>query len=140
MGTRPVTLLEQLELHEGRRRFPYRDTVGKWTVGCGRNLTDKGLSEDEIDYLLQNDVRECLTDLDTFPWFAGLDPVRRNVVIDMRFNLGPSRFRQFKQTIAAIARGDYGKASEQMMKSLWHRQVGARARRLARMMKTGDAL
>ena len=84
-----MTLIEQLELHEGRRSKPYLDSVGKWTVGVGRNLSDKGLSDDEIDYLLANDLRECRADLASFPWFAGLDDVRRNVLIDMRLNLGP---------------------------------------------------
>lgn len=134
-----MTLLEQIERHEGRRRFPYRDTVGKLTIGCGRNLTDKGLSDDEIDYLLMNDLRECREDLATFPWFVDLDVVRRNVLIDMRLNLGPSGFRKFKGTLAAVATGDYVKASEQMAKSLWAKQVKTRAHRLVRMMATGEA-
>jgi len=132
-----VTLLEQLHLHEGRRRFPYVDTVGKLTIGCGRNLTDKGLSDDEIDFLLMNDIQECVHDLQTFPWYAGLDDVRKNVLIDMRFNLGPARFRAFKQTLAYVAAGDYVAAGEQMLKSLWAKQVKGRAQRLARAMKTG---
>jgi lysozyme len=63
--------------------------------------------------------------------------VRRNVLIDMRFNLGPSRFRQFKATLAAVAMGDYVTASDQMRKSKWYRQVKGRGERLARMMSTG---
>jgi lysozyme len=132
-----VTLWDQLALHEGRRAKPYQDTVGKWTIGCGRNLTDKGLSESEIDYLLMNDIRECTDDLKTFLWWDDLDEVRRNVLIDMRFNLGPSRFRGFKATLAAVAMGDYVTASDQMRKSKWYRQVKGRGERLARMMSTG---
>jgi lysozyme len=132
-----VTLWDQLALHEGRRAKPYQDTVGKWTIGCGRNLTDKGLSESEIDYLLMNDIRECTDDLKTFLWWDDLDEVRRNVLIDMRFNLGPSRFRGFKATLAAVAMGDYVTASDQMRKSKWYRQVKGRGERLARMMATG---
>lgn len=134
-----MTLFEQLERDEGRRRFPYTDTVGKLTIGIGRNLTDRGLSDDEIDFLLANDVRECVTDLESFPWFCGLDDVRRNVVINMRFQLGPAKFRKFKATIAAIAAGDYVKAGDQMQASLWAKQVPNRARRLIRAMKTGVA-
>jgi lysozyme len=132
-----VTLWDQLALHEGRRAKPYTDTVGKLTIGVGRNLTDKGLSDSEIDYLLMNDIRECTDDLKTFLWWDDLDEVRRNVLIDMRFNLGPSRFRQFKATLAAVAMGDYVTASDQMLKSKWAAQVKGRARRLARMMSTG---
>jgi lysozyme len=132
-----MTLWDLIELHEGRRAKPYQDTVGKWTVGVGRNLTDKGLSDSEIDYLLMNDIRECTDDLKTFLWWDDLDEVRRNVLIDMRFNLGPSRFRQFKATLAAVAMGDYVTASDQMRKSKWYRQVKGRGERLARMMATG---
>jgi lysozyme len=132
-----MTLWDLIELHEGRRRFPYVDTVGKTSVGVGRNLTDKGLSDSEIDYLLMNDIRECTDDLKTFLWWDDLDDVRRNVLIDMRFNLGPSRFRQFKATLAAVAMGDYVTASDQMRKSKWYRQVKSRGERLARMMSTG---
>ncbi len=132
-----MTLFEQIERHEGRRRFPYADTVGKLTIGIGRNLTDKGLTDDEIDYLLSNDLKECRDDLATFPWWAGLDDVRRNVLLDMRFNLGSAGFRKFTGTLAAVAQGDYVKASEQMVKSKWASQVKDRAQRLARMMATG---
>jgi lysozyme len=132
-----MTLWDLIELHEGRRAKPYQDTVGKWTVGVGRNLTDKGLSDSEIDYLLMNDIRECTDDLQTFLWWDDLDEVRRNVLIDMRFNLGPSRFRGFKATLAAVAMGDYVTASDQMRKSKWYRQVKGRGERLARMMSTG---
>jgi lysozyme len=132
-----MTLWDQLALHEGRRAKPYTDTVGKLTIGVGRNLTDKGLSDSEIDFLLMNDIRECTDDLKTFLWWDDLDDVRRNVLIDMRFNLGPSRFRQFKATLAAVAMGDYVTASDQMRKSKWYRQVKGRGERLARMMSTG---
>jgi lysozyme len=135
-----VTLLEQLERHEGRRHRPYPDTVGKLTIGIGRNLTDKGLSDDEIDYLLMNDVQECVTDLRGYEWWAGLDDVRRNVLIEMRFQLGPSGFRAFKATLAAVAIGDYAKASAQMLKSKVAReQAPTRWQTLARQMASGIA-
>jgi lysozyme len=135
-----VTLLEQLERHEGRRRFPYVDTVGKLSIGVGRNLTDRGLSDDEIDYLLMNDVQDCVTDLRGYEWWAGLDDVRRNVLIEMRFQLGPSGFRAFKATLAAVAIGDYAKASAQMLKSKVAReQAPKRWQTLARQMASGIA-
>jgi lysozyme len=135
-----VTLLEQLERHEGRRRFPYVDTVGKLTIGVGRNLTDRGLSDDEVDYLLMNDVQECVADLRGYEWWAGLDDVRRNVLIEMRFQLGSAGFRAFKATLAAVALGDYAKASAQMLRSKVAReQAPARWKTLARQMASGIA-
>ena len=49
-------LRSQLERHEGLRLKPYRDTVGKLTVGYGRNLEDVGISRDEADFMLDNDI------------------------------------------------------------------------------------
>jgi lysozyme len=47
----------QLRVDEAVRAKLYKDSVGKWTIGVGRNLDDVGLRPDEIDYLLDNDVR-----------------------------------------------------------------------------------
>jgi lysozyme len=127
----------QLMRHEGVELKPYTDTVGKVTIGIGRNLTDKGITHDEAMFLLESDVDECVADCQTFPWFAGLSPVRQRVILDMRFNLGPSRLRGFHNTLAAVGRGDYEKAAKGMLASKWASQVKGRAVRLAEMMRTG---
>ena len=43
-----------VQRHEGRRQFPYYDTRGKLTVAVGRNLTDRGLADDEIEFLVSS--------------------------------------------------------------------------------------
>lgn len=136
-------LIEQLRLHEGERRKPYRDTVGKLTIGIGRNLDDKGLRRDEIEYLLSNDIADARADLDRYlPWWRGLDPVRQRVLIDMVFNMGagsPGKggLLSFVNTLSEIRRGNYGIAADMMLASKWSQQVGRRAERLATMMRTG---
>ena len=136
-------LIEQLRLHEGERRKPYRDTVGKLTIGIGRNLDDTGLRRDEIEYLLANDITDARADLDRYlPWWRGLDPVRQRVLIDMAFNMGmgaPNRggLLSFVNTLSEIRRGNYGIAADMMLASKWSAQVGRRAVRLATMMRTG---
>ena len=136
-------LIEQLRLHEGERRKPYRDTVGKLTIGIGRNLDDKGLRRDEIEYLLANDIADSRADLDRYlPWWRGLDPVRQRVLIDMVFNMGAGSPKgggllSFVNTLSEIRRGNYGIAADMMLASKWSAQVGRRAVRLATMMRTG---
>lgn len=39
-----MTLEERLILHEGIRAKPYKDTLGIWTIGCGRNMEGNGFS------------------------------------------------------------------------------------------------
>lgn len=128
---------DQLILYEGLRLLPYRDTVGKLTIGVGRNLDDKGITRAEALMMLDTDIAECLVDLDTFPWFRQLDHERQVVMVNMRFNLGPLGLREFKNTLAAIAAGDYATAAANMLQSKWAQQVGQRAVTLAATMRTG---
>ena len=130
-------LIVQLIRHEGIRLEPYLDSVGKWTIGVGRNLTDKGISDDEARFLLENDLDECISDCQSFPWFAGLDGVRQRVVVDLRFNLGGAGLRRFKRTLAYVASGDFELAAAALLDSKWSRQVKTRATRLAEMLRTG---
>lgn len=132
-------LFAQLRLHEGVEHKPYQCTAGYLTIGVGRNIEERGLSDDEIDYILNNDVNIATDELvDTFDWYADLSDVRQRVVVDMVFNLGMPRFKQFQNMISAIEAGDWSEAAAQMMDSRWAKQVGARAERLRDMMETGE--
>ena len=124
--------------HEGLRLAPYKDSVGKLTVGYGHNIDDLGISQAVADVMLKEDVNVAYHDAYRFDWFAGLDGVRRAVVINMVFNLGLPRFTGFKKTIALIERGDYWAASQEMLDSKWAEQVGSRAIELSEMMQTGQ--
>lgn len=131
-------LIRQLRLHEGERLKPYRCTAGKLTIGVGRNLDDRGITREESAMLLDSDIRLLEVDLyRALPWASGLDDVRQRVLLDMAFNLGLPGLLQFKRTLEAIRTGQYQQAATMMLDSLWARQVGQRAERLARMMATG---
>ena len=131
-------LTDMLVDHEGMRRKPYRCTAGKLTIGVGRNLDDRGISPDEAMYMLANDIRDSSRELSAaFPWFDKLDEVRQAVLIDMCVNLGLSRLRGFRNTLALIGVGKYEAAAQEMLNSKWAEQVGRRAQRLSRMMATG---
>lgn len=130
-------LKAQLVRHEGYRSHPYRCTAGKLTIGVGRNLDDRGLSPEEIEYLLENDIREAEGYAKAYPWYETLDPVRQNVVVNLCFNLGPTRFGKFKQLHAALAVGDWARAKASLENSLWHKQVGRRAPELELQLLSG---
>ena len=132
-------LFTQLRLHEGVEHKPYKCTAGYLTIGVGRNIEERGLSDDEIDYILSNDVDIVIDELGrTYDWFFDLSEVRQRVIADMVFNLGLPRFSQFKNMIAAIEAEDYVQASNEMMDSRWAEQVGLRASRLSEMMETDE--
>lgn len=133
-------LIKQLEIDEGKKNFPYRDTVGKLTIGIGRNLADKGISDEEMKILLGNDIKEVIQQLSSnLPYFNSLDDVRQEVLINMCFNMGWGKLSQFKTTLGYVGAGKYKEAAISMMQSLWAKQVGNRAVRLAKMMETGES-
>ena len=133
-----MNITDLLIKHEGLRLKPYRDTVGKLTIGVGRNLDDVGITREEALYLLGNDIFRVKAGLyDAFLWSINLDAVRKDVVINMVFNLGLGRFKRFKRMIAAIERQDWDGAAKEMLDSKWAKQVGRRAIELAQMMKSG---
>ncbi len=135
-----MTHLERLvTLHEGLRLLPYRCPAGKQTIGIGRNLDDTGITEAEARHLLAGDlarVRQAL--VRTLPWFDGLDEVRQSVLLDLGFNVGVGGLLKFPRTLAALREQRWGAAARELLDSRYASQVGARARRLARMIETGQ--
>lgn len=136
----PDVLKAQLRAHEGVRRFAYMDTVGKISVGVGRNLSDKGLSPREIDFLLDNDVDECVADVAALPWFSGLDEVRQHVLLDLRFNLGAAGLRRFPALLNALSERDFPRAAKSLRESRFYVQTKSRGVHLVGMLQTGVPL
>lgn len=133
-------LSKQLGVDEGRRNRIYLDTATppKWTGGVGRNLTDRGFSEDEIDLMLNNDINQAVKDArQLVPGFDNLDDVRQEVLTNMSFNLGYNRLAGFKKFLAAVNASEFAEASLEMLDSTWAKQVGARAQRLSKAMREG---
>lgn len=134
-----MSLLEQLKRHEGLRLKPYRCTAGKLTIGYGRNLDDKGISEYEAELMLASDIHEVQDALTKrLPVYILLDPVRKDVLANMAFNLGVAGLLKFKNMITALESGDYDAASRHMLDSRWAKQVGSRAGELARQLRKGE--
>jgi len=132
-------LIAQLKVHEGVRSKVYLDTEGIETIGVGRNLRDRGLSDDEIELMLANDIRDFQEEVENaFPWWSDLDDVRQRVVVDMAFNMGLGSLSKFVNTLAHIESGRYEEAGVEMLDSKWARQVGDRANVLSDMMRTGE--
>jgi lysozyme len=141
MNSNDQELIKELRRDEGVVDHAYQDSLGYWTIGVGR-LIDKRkggrLTEEEMDYLLMNDIKEKVADLDrALPWWRSLSDVRRRVLVNMCFNLGIGGLLGFKNTLRYIETGDYKRAASGMLASKWARQVGQRANRLATMMENG---
>jgi lysozyme len=131
-------LQAQLMRHEGLRLKPYLDTVGKMTIGYGRNLDDVGITRDEASYMLNGDIDRTVKALLThLPWMLDLDTVRQAVLCNMAFNLGVTGLLTFQRTLKAIQQDRFEDAAAHMLESKWAEQVGQRAVELAEQMRSG---
>ena len=136
-------LIDTLKRHEGVKYYVYKDHLGYETIGVGRCIKQGvglGLTHDEVDYLLMNDIQRCIEELDAaFTWFKDLTQVRREAMVNLCFNLGLTRLRKFENALAAMAIHNYEEAEDEFLDSRWAVQVGQRAVEVTEMIRTGEA-
>ena len=152
--------IKKLVAHEGLRLEVYQDTLGIDTIGIGRNLEDRGITNQELSdldipsiehvykygiteadavYLATNDVEIVEEELlRAHPCVDSLDSVRQLILMDMAFNMGVPRLCKFKNMWTAIHNEDFITAAKEMLDSRWANQVKSRATKLAHAMHHGE--
>jgi len=126
----------QIGVIPAQRARPYYDTQGYLTIGVGRNLTARGLSEAEIDLLFANDLVMAKAALAVFlPGWSAPSPAVRAALLSMAFNLGQPRLMGFSRMRAALLAGDYDAAADEALASKWARQTGRRAGEIAAILR-----
>lgn len=124
-----MSVKQLIKENEGLSLKPYYCTEGKLTIGYGRNLEDRGITTEEAEYLLRNDLRECVADLEKLTFWSKLNEARQAVLFDMRFQLGLGGLMGFKNMLAALEREDYEAAAVELMDSRYAQQTPNRAKR-----------
>ena len=127
--------LPRVKSAEGFRPSVYLDTVGVQTIGYGCALQD--WPEPFASAVAKIQLEQAETECASITGYLDLDPTRRSVLIEMMFNLGPTRLSGFHDLLRAIRDKDYTAAKEAMLDSKWAMQVKGRAVRLATIMETG---
>jgi lysozyme len=122
--------------YEGWKNKVYKDTLGIETIGVGFNLTN-GIPDAVILFWLRYNIEHCKKELESFDWYEKLSEKRKNVLIDMVYNMGILRFSTFKKMIQYIIEDHYELAAMEMLNSKWSSQVGRRAIELADEMAHG---
>lgn len=142
-------LADQLRRDEDDRQWAYDDATrqtlapgdtlhGKLTIGVGHNLSASGLPQKIRDLLLLDDIQIATNALEgNFPWTCDLDPVRQEVPINMTFNMGVRELAKFQEFLGYLRTGNWQNAAAAMLDSLWAKQVGDRAQRLAIQIQSG---
>jgi len=142
--------IKQIIRHEGKRLDVYLDTEGLETVGIGHLLTSDDpwqlgdtISEDECSSLFKKDweqaTEECIKFFESHNCWNNLTDTRKEVLINMTFNLGIPRLSKFKRMIKAIKNNWFLVASDEMKDSKWYHQVGSRADELIFNMRHGTS-
>lgn len=137
--TRMETVKNDLRAHEGFRDHAYRDHLGFWTIGYGRLIDRRkggGISVEEAEMLLENDIREVsigLSQLISF-WPELPSQVQR-ALINMAFQMGVRGVLAFRKTLAHLADGQYAAAADEALNSRWARQTPVRAKEVTEWMR-----
>lgn len=134
-------LIEMIKRHEGVKTHCYKDHLGLETIGVGRCIAEGslGLSDDEVEYLLSNDIARCREELtDEYFWFPALNDARQAACINLIFNLGATRLRGFVKSLDAMANEKFDLAADEFMNSKWATQVGSRAIEVTDMIRSGQ--
>ena len=135
-------LMDRIKKNEGLVLTAYKCPAGRITIGYGRNLEDNGISEEEADMLLKNDVNRIDTFLSTNDYwrvlYKSLCPPRQGVLIEMAFQLGIEGLSSFKSFIRAITTQEWIVAAQEMINSKWCAQTPRRAQELADIMRYGE--
>ena len=139
-----TSLEERIKKHEGYRDVIYLDSEGYPTCGWGHHLRVGSKVPKEVsEAFFREDLQSAIDDFWKLRYIfddiviLSLNKTRREVIIEMIFNLGLTRVLQFKKMWESIKNKDWNQASIEMLDSKWHTQVGKRARVLAFLMKTG---
>ena len=134
-------LIEVLFKAEGKERYAYQDINGYWTIGVGRCIDKRcanGLSDNEIKYLLNNDIQRCKAELLHYPFYViETNPVRIDALLELNFAMGLPKFLSFKKMLSAWLKGDYNEAASQLLDSNWARLLPVRAKGIAERIRNG---
>lgn len=138
-------LIADIDASEQCKLVAYRDTEDLWTIGWGHLLdqtidwTGYTITQAQADQWRDTDIQKAMAAAERLPERRHCDtPCRLNALIELVFNLGPTRWVGFVNTRAAIVQHDWQRAHDELLRSKWAGQVKEhRANRLANYLLTG---
>ena len=133
-----------LEIDEGVRQSPYKDTLGLWTIGIGHLIGDDlrkwKISDSVINALFLGDIsgaeKVCHRIYGSNFFQNDVDEIRQVALLNLAFNLG-NRLEGFKRANEAVRAKDWEKAANEFLDSKWAKQVKSRSERVAHCIRFG---
>ena len=128
-------LKKDLIRHEGLRLTPYLCSSDKLSIGVGRNLDDRGITEEEAMVLLDNDINICIRELlDNLTFYNRMPDDIKEILVNLTFNMGMPTLLKFQKMLGHIEAGRFEEASAELLNSRYAKQVKGRAVELASRM------
>lgn len=139
------------ELHAIVRNVDYRFLIENSEIRSGRiyiktlsvaeQVFKDKLTQHDMELLLVDDLKTSTKDaISVFgdaKWQEISEP-RREVIIDLVYNLGLPHFKSFTDFIDSVKKGDWSKASTDLLQSQYARTHTIRSHRLSAVAATGD--
>ena len=136
-------LRADLERDEGVRFERYLDTLGNITVAIGHLMTPDDLvnfpdplSQAQVDSLYAEDIAATISWLRrNLPWWFNLPEPAARGVTNCAFAMR-GKLLEFVKMIDALQLADFETAAMELLDSLWAREVGERANRIAALFRS----
>lgn len=126
---------DDLRLDEGRRLQLYRDSRGNASIGYGRNLDAVGISDEEAEMMLTNDMAAAERGLDLHcPWWRSKNFNVQRVLWNLAFNLGIAKLLTFGTFLHLLLINDINGAADDLERTAWYGQVGERGPRMVQRL------
>ena len=140
------SLREEIEADEGCKYEVYLDHLGLPTFGIGHLVLDSDIeygepagtivSEDRVSECFNSDIGTVLSECERlYEDFSSLPEDVQRIIANMMFNMGYPRLSKFKGMKAGVDARDWNQAADEMVDSVWYRQVTNRAERLVQRMR-----
>ena len=128
-----LLLKNKIKKNEGYRNKPYLDSLGNPTIGYGHLITkkEKKIFQDKfskkfLSNLFDKDFKKALTDYKKNFNYKKHSKEKKEVLIEMIFQLGIKKQKKFVKMNKHIQNNDMFLAALEMKNSLWYKQTPKR--------------
>ena len=132
-----MSLLDDINQHEGFKARVYQCTEGYDTIGYGFAIKDLELDEDIAEEILLRKVEKLIKRVRSkFDWLDSVPHEVQGVLVEMSYQMGLSSVLKFKRALKFMEHQNWERAAEEMLMSKWHRQTPNRAKELSNIIRS----
>ena len=132
-----LSLKLRIKKNEGFSIFPYKDQLGKHTIGYGHLIRKKEIvlfkKKIKVSFfqnLFENDFKTALDDYNKHFRKYSFSQNIKELIVEMIFQMGIQNVLSFKKTLRHIRKNNKFLAALEMMDSIWYKQTPLRVENL----------